>query len=295
MKIKIIKENKTSDKVHAKATYLQDKEGYERDQAYAIAYQYEEDGKLEEMSSMGSGAVVGHAGVEKEKKKKKIEEKFSTATVYGGIKIIVVSPEKEHAGHVERSKQQGLRNVMHEDDDSTQPMQGGADNFAMANQGTVWKLSDFADNSRNAKRVFEILKDVIENIGLEKMKNAVLDDRTSQSRIQVMSSKFGYDSKLYSEIAMGSEEAIKKYYQFLINEFLFWSSFNPMASAQQYAGRSTMLSKPIRDLVFAHIFRYVKNPTVNNPKSLGQRVSKQAEDYLLDKDLDPALYDLPEE
>jgi hypothetical protein len=174
-------------------------------------------------------------------------------------------------------------------------MQGGADNYAMANQGTVWKLSDFADNSRNASRVFDVLRDVEQNIGIEKMKNAVLDDRTSQKRIQVMSNKFGYDSELYMKIAMGDDEAIKKYYQFIINEFLFWSSFNPMASAQQYAGRATLLSKPTKDLAYAQVFRYVKNPSVNNPKSLGQRVAKQAEDYFLDKDLDPALYDLPEE
>ena len=181
------------------------------------------------------------------------------------------------------------------DDDSTQPMMGGGDNYAMANQGTVWKLSDFADNSRNASRVFDVLDDAIENIGLEKMKNAVLDDKTSQTRIQVMSSKFNYDPELYMSIAMGKEEAIRKYYQFLINEFLFWSSFNPMASAQQYSGRASLLSKPTKDLAYAQVYRYVKNPSVNNPKSLGQRISKQAEKYSLDKDLDPALYDLPEE
>ena len=122
MKIKIIKENKTSDKVHAKATYLQDEEGYERDQAYAIAYQYEEDGKLEEMSSMGAGAIAGHVGDKKDKKNKKIEEKFSTVAHYGGVKITIISPEKEHGGHVERSKHQGLRNVMQEDEDTTIPM-----------------------------------------------------------------------------------------------------------------------------------------------------------------------------
>jgi hypothetical protein len=263
MRIKIIKENKNDD-------------------------------KLEEISSMGGGAVEGHVSPEKEEDKK-IEEMFSTVGHYGGLKISVVSAEKERRGHVERSKRQGLKNVMSEDDDSTQPMQGGADNYAMSNQGTVWKLSDFADNSRNASRVFDILKDVENNIGIEKMKNAVLDDQTSQSRIKVMSSKFGYDPKLFMNIATGQEESIKKYYQFLINEFLFWTSFNPMASAQQYSGRASLLSKPTKDLVYAQVYRYVTNPSTNNPKSLGQRVSKQADKYFLDKDLDPALYDLPEE
>ena len=228
-------------------------------------------------------------------KGKKLSEMYSTSKLAATIRVTIPSGEKEHAAHVERSQHQGLKNIMAEDDDSTQPMQGGADNFAMSNQGTVWKLSDFADNSRNASRVFDVLRDVEENIGLEKMKNAVLNDKTSQQRIKVMSSKFGYDPELYMNIAMGDEESIKKYYQFVINEFLFWSSFNPMASAQQYSGRPSLLSKPTKDLAYAQIYRYTKNPSINNPKSLGQRVSKQAEEYFLDKDLDPALYDLPEE
>ena len=53
---------------------------------------------------------------------KKLAEMYSTATIRGGVKISIVSAEKEHAGHVERSQHQGLRNVMREDDDSTLPM-----------------------------------------------------------------------------------------------------------------------------------------------------------------------------
>ena len=269
-----------------------------------------EEDVIEEMSSVGG--IQGYAGSplaskedneefnENEKnasklKGKKLAERFGTSTHTGCVRISVVPAGKEHAGHVERSQHQGLRNVMGEDDDATEPMKGGGDNFAMANQGTVWKLSDFADTSRNAKRVFDVLEDALRNIGLEKMKNAVLDDQTSQNRIDVMASKFNYDAELFQNIAMGDEEAIKKYYQFLINEFLFWSAYNPMASAQQYSGRFVLLSKPTKDLAFAHIYRYVKDPSVNNPKSLGQRVSKQGDFYKLTKDLDPALYELPEE
>ena len=45
-------------------------------------------------------------------KGQKLEEMFSSSTQTGGVRISVVSAEKEHAGHVERSRHQGLRNVM---------------------------------------------------------------------------------------------------------------------------------------------------------------------------------------
>jgi len=109
MKIKLIKENKNSDKVHAKATYLQDKEGYPKDQAYAIAYQYEEDGKLEEMSA--AGAVHGGVHIPSEDKEE-LKELFSTSDTKGGIRLRITFGNKEHSGHVERSQYQGLKNVM---------------------------------------------------------------------------------------------------------------------------------------------------------------------------------------
>ena len=230
---------------------------------------------LDEMSAMGGGAVQGYAAP-MDDEREELEEMFSTSTQTGGVPQSKVSAEEEHEGHVERSKHQGLRNVTEERD-------------------TKWKLSDFADNPRNAARVFDVLKDVIENIGLEKLKNAAISDLSSESRVDVMANKFGYDSDLLEKIKNDDEEAIKKYYQFLINEFLFWSTYNPMASASQYAGRRSLLSKPIKDLAYSHIYRYVKSPSVNNPKSLGQRIRSQADDYELDPDLDPSLYELPEE
>ena len=52
----------------------------------------------------------------------KLAEMYSTATKRGGLRISIVSAEEEHAGHVERSQHQGLRNVMEADDDATLPM-----------------------------------------------------------------------------------------------------------------------------------------------------------------------------
>ena len=110
-----------------------------------------------------------------------------------------------------------------------------------------------------------------------------------------MSNKFGYSSDLLELIQNKDEGAINKYYQFLINEFLFWIAFNPMSSAQQYAGRSILLSKPTKDLAYGLVSMYVANPNKYNPRTKGQKMIDQAGEYKLDKDLDPALYELPEE
>ena len=63
--------------------------------------------KLREMSAMGGGMVAGHVDDREE-----IEEisQSSAIRVDGGFPR--VSAEEEHAGHVERSQHQGLRNVM---------------------------------------------------------------------------------------------------------------------------------------------------------------------------------------
>jgi serine/threonine protein kinase len=91
--------------------------------------------KLKEMSSMGGGAVQGYAGSplaskeENEKFNKKQEEEqrlkgqklaemYSTQGLSGRNKQQLVSGEEEHEGHVERSKHQGLKNVMEADDET---------------------------------------------------------------------------------------------------------------------------------------------------------------------------------
>ena len=317
MKIRILKERKLTDAEKSKREKIAkaiEKESpkmpMDKKMAIATAQAKKNEEQLEEISAMG-GSVSGHAGVplattavnkkfnEKEKKKsklkdKKMEEMYSHATPRRSLRFSIKSAEKEHSGHVEKSQHQGLRNVM-EDDDNTQAMQGGSDNFGMAKQGTVWKLSDFANTSKNASRVFDVLKDAEENIGLNKMRQAILQDKSAKNRADIMSSKFGYGLNLLEKIQQADQEAIKKYYQFLINEFLFWIAYNPMSSAQQYSGKRSLLSKPTKDLAYAHIHRYVRDPNRNNPKSLGQRVSKQGDFYKLTKDLDPALYELPEE
>jgi hypothetical protein len=61
---------------------------------------------LKEMSAMTGGAIQGHAG------KEELDEMFSSQGLSGRNRRPSVSGEKEHAGHVERSKHQGLKNVV---------------------------------------------------------------------------------------------------------------------------------------------------------------------------------------
>jgi hypothetical protein len=68
-----------------------------------------------------------------------------------------------------------------------------------------------------------------------------------------------------------------------------------MSSAAQYAMRCTLLSKPTKNLAYGLISNYVLNPNKYNPKAKGKGMSSQADFYKLDKDLEPALYELPEE
>jgi hypothetical protein len=63
--------------------------------------------QLEEISAMGAGAVSGYVG-----KQEELDELLSTSGQIGGIKIKITFSDREHKGHVERSKYQGLKNVM---------------------------------------------------------------------------------------------------------------------------------------------------------------------------------------
>lgn len=72
--------------------------------------------RVNEVSTVG--AVQGYAMPRKRKKDNSevLDEMFSSSTQTGGVRISITSAEKEHAGHVERSKHQGLRNVMEVED-----------------------------------------------------------------------------------------------------------------------------------------------------------------------------------
>ena len=68
-----------------------------------------------------AAAVVGFPVANRRKRKsnsQNLEEMFSSSTQTGGVRISIVSGEDEHAGHVEKSQHQGLRNVMKEVEDT---------------------------------------------------------------------------------------------------------------------------------------------------------------------------------
>ena len=87
---------------------------------------------LDEMSSMSAGSVQGYAGPlgddktvdafnkkeEREQRLKgaKLAEMYSTQGLAGKNTQQLVSGEEEHEGHVERSRAQGLKNVMEEEE-----------------------------------------------------------------------------------------------------------------------------------------------------------------------------------
>ncbi len=112
--------------------------------------------RLKEISAMSGGAVQGYAGsplASKEENEKfnkkqedeqrlkgqKLTEMYSSSALSGRNKRPIVSPEDEHAGHVERSKHQGLKNVMESDDETAT-----VDVDAQANKPT--ELSNFGSN-----------------------------------------------------------------------------------------------------------------------------------------------------
>ena len=87
---------------------------------------------IDEMSSVSGGAMQGYGATfgdpegndtfnkkqEQEQRLKgdKLAEMYSTQGLAGKNTQQLVSGEEEHEGHVERSKHQGLKNVMEEED-----------------------------------------------------------------------------------------------------------------------------------------------------------------------------------
>ena len=326
LRIKIIKENKTPDRVHAKARYLQDKEGYKKDQAYAIAYSMDKEGdldedKLDEISAMAGGAVAGGAGFgdeaevesfnNKEKKISKLknnnlEEKYSTAALTPGY-----SPkgfdEEVNDGRIERSRMQGLQNVKESKltfHDKWRQFKILLENDNIDEEGASKEaLIRFATNARNQKHLKTIINQVFEEYKFEQLWKATITDDSSEERIEFMSNNIpDVIPNMSKEVLKGNESAIRDYYYFLATEYLYWTLTNPRAHPGRKGVGIFEMTDEIRNYVMAHIDRYAHpkygKSSKNNPKSLSQSTigpdSPSQKDYGEKGGLDPLLFKLPQ-
>jgi len=137
--------------------------------------------RLDEMSSVSGGAIQGYGapfgtpkGIDAFNKKEaeeqrlkgeRLDEMFSSSGLSGRNRRPLVSGEDEHAGHVERSRHQGLKNVMQEDDDATFDL--GDDSF----EDTFSDEPDTADALSSAsskpQTIDDIVLDQLEKKGFE--------------------------------------------------------------------------------------------------------------------------------
>ena len=61
--------------------------------------------------------------------KEKVEEMYSSSGSRGHVRINVIKGGEEHAGHVERSQQQGLRNVMEDELEEKKDRRGASPSY----------------------------------------------------------------------------------------------------------------------------------------------------------------------
>mgnify|MGYP003652878242 CR=1 FL=1 len=270
--------------------------------------------QLEEIS--GAGAVAGAVGarggpwatekdeVEKFNKKEKeisklketpLEEMYSSqGTFQTGMEL----SGDTFAGFAERSAHQGLQNVPKPKKKFIIRIKRKKNNKLSENSSTADSLIKFALIGHIKRKRDVLYPEFLEQYGADKLTNAVMKDDTAPGRVSFMASHQGSNSELLTHIEEGDPQALKDYYDFLINEYLFWSYYNPHASPVRLAARVIDIGPEAKNLVRGHIYRYIKDPSVNNPKSLQQRaIGKQSSSQKVYGDkptLTPALYDLPE-
>ena len=61
--------------------------------------------------------------------KEKVEEMYSSSGTRGHVRINLIKGGEEHAGHVERSQQQGLRNVMEDELEEKKDRRGASPSY----------------------------------------------------------------------------------------------------------------------------------------------------------------------
>ena len=207
--------------------------------------------------------------------------------------IIKFKGKKQHKGHVERSRHQGIKNVMETDD--TKPLQGETGG---SKQSTAAALIKFANIGHIKSKRNSLWVEFLDKYGIDTLANAILEDTTSSSRIEFIKNELGASRDLDSGVQNKDLDAIRDYYDFLMNEYMFWSYYNPHASPIRYADSAIKVPTAAKNLIRGHISRYISNPSRNNPASLSKRaIGKDSSSQKIYKDkptLDDPLYDLPE-
>lgn len=291
MKIRILKENKKDcfqeKDFEAKSNCVQKQKGIPKDNSDPyVASVLRNKGELKEVEELGeTSAVTGGGIVGYTKGKEELEELFSSSAAKGGIKLRITFGNKEHSGHVERSKYQGLKNVMEADDNPSEP------------------LISFAINPRNQRHLKNIVNQIFESYELADLSKAIVMDNTSEDRINFISKNIPESApNMSKEVASGNEDAIKDYYYFLATEYLYWTLNNPRAHPARKGVGIFEMTDEIRNYVMAHIDRYAHpkygKSSKHNPKSLSQSTigpdSPSQKDYGETGGLNPFLYKLPE-
>ena len=107
-----------------------------------------------------------------------------------------------------------------------------------------------------------------------------------------MVKNMNYEPELYEKITTADPLALEEYYLFVINEFSFIIKAKGLAAA--YVGRKHLLSKGWKSLLYAMIWKYIKNPNKYNPQARSKALEGEADYYQLDKDLSSTTYKLPQ-
>jgi len=283
--------------------------------------------QLDEMSSMGGGAVQGAVASsggpwateedeikkfnEKEKKDSKLkgkplEELYSTSAPMSAVGYPLTDEEETHHGNRERAKQQGNRSVVEEkkdfhqqwkkfltENDETETMApigrpGENPNINVAND-----LKDMTEDPSFQSRVAEVYYEIADAFEVENLVEVVMNDKTSRERVDFMIKNMNYEPELYEKIRTGDPLALEEYYLFIINEFSFLIKAKGLAAA--YVGRNHLLGKGWKSILYGMTWNYIQNPNKYNPHSRSIALDSEADFYNLDKDLSSSSYKLPQE
>ena len=248
MKIKIkrkLKENKLSDKVHAKAAKIHKKEGVTKDQAYAIAASMEERGELEEGSTM----------------------------------------DQYHPDPVD-------------DKTGANPLGAGADPTRVAFYN---KFRDIIEDAT---------VEIYDTVTPQQMLDVLAQDEAAAARVQGAANIQASDKKILMQMieqaksgAKGmSDEQRQVFFEFLIataTEFGLHgthvaSEYSHQGHSGRVIGRKRRMQFALKDMIYAHLYKYLRDPSGSAPSDLSFRWSQQAKDYGETGDLPDIVYNLRE-